>query len=210
MLLGLIAGFNPKALMMSNPQLANVLCTSPNHITKLLTELREFIRIEHPQSRYRKIYYSIQTDGVERNPVNPTGTQLNPAGGLLNPNRLHTQSVRIDKIKGTKESKETKERVDCLFEQFWANYPKKISKVFAHKAFSKLDPDDALFDTMLDALDQYRYSEQWSRNDGQFIPYPANWITNRRWEDQIEDYSTGCCMTREVTEEEAEEILRRV
>jgi CheY-like chemotaxis protein len=114
-----------------------------------------------------------------------------------------------NKIKGTKESKVTQERVDCLFEHFWKAYPKKVSKAQALKAFRKLDPDYALLDAMLDAIDQQKYTEQWAKNDGQYIPYPATWLAGRRWEDQLEMSSSGCCMTREMTEEEADDLFRR-
>jgi hypothetical protein len=65
MLLGLIAGFGSKGLMLSNPQLAKVLCCCEDYIGKLLNELKEFIRIENPQSRYRKIFYSVENKEVE-------------------------------------------------------------------------------------------------------------------------------------------------
>jgi hypothetical protein len=29
-------------------------------------------------------------------------------------------------------------------------------------------------------------SEQWRRDDGRFIPHPATWLNQRRWEDEAE------------------------
>jgi hypothetical protein len=108
MLLGLINGFGSNGLMLSNVQLARVLRTTPNHITKLLTVIKNHIHIKNPQSKYRKIFYSIHTDEVESIPVNPrelsNNTLLNPSGGLLNPNGLDTQSSRIDINKVTKKN----------------------------------------------------------------------------------------------------------
>lgn len=72
MLLGLIEGFGSNGLMLSNPQLARVFHTHPNHITRLLIEIKNYIRTENPQSRYRKIFYlnnndEVQTDTLKQN-----------------------------------------------------------------------------------------------------------------------------------------------
>jgi hypothetical protein len=50
----------------------------------------------------------------------------------------------------TKDKTKDKTHVsDCLFEEFWKAYPKKVSKAQASKAFRKLNPDQALLDAML-------------------------------------------------------------
>jgi len=97
-------------LTMTNSRIARLLGTSPNHVTKLLSEIRPYIRIENPQSKYRRIY-SVENDGVSSNLLNPNGLSnddvvnpdglsnnalLNQNGGLLNPNGLDTQSKPID------------------------------------------------------------------------------------------------------------------
>ena len=38
------------------------------------------------------------------------------------------------------------------------------------------------------AISCSKRSPQWQRDDGQFIPLPATWLNNERWEDQgVED-----------------------
>lgn len=65
MLMGLICGFNAKkGLMMSNEDIGAVLGCSGDYVTKLLAELKEFVEVKNPQSRYRKIFYFVETDGV--------------------------------------------------------------------------------------------------------------------------------------------------
>lgn len=71
------------------------------------------------------------------------------------------------------------------FEQFYAKYPKKKAKQAAVKAWGKLKPDDALFAQIMKGLDNHIRSEDWSKDDGQFIPYPATWLNGRRWEDEV-------------------------
>lgn len=70
-----------------------------------------------------------------------------------------------------------------LFDSFWSAYPRKVAKQSALKAFKKLNPDEALLADMLAALDWQRTSDDWQRDGGKFIPYPATWLNGHRWED---------------------------
>jgi len=38
---------------------------------------------------------------------------------------------------------------------------------------------------ILNAIEQQKQSEQWSKDGGQFIPLPATWLNNQRWEDDV-------------------------
>lgn len=69
------------------------------------------------------------------------------------------------------------------FEKFWWHYPKRKSKVQAEKAWKKLQPDEQLQDRISHALERAKKSEDWIKQGGQFVPYPASWINQRRWED---------------------------
>lgn len=73
-----------------------------------------------------------------------------------------------------------------LFEAFWQAYPKKASKAQAEKAFAKLKPNDDLLHEMLSALEWQKVTVDWTKSKGQFIPYAATWLNNRRWEDEPE------------------------
>lgn len=70
------------------------------------------------------------------------------------------------------------------FDRFWAAYPKKKSKVDAVRAFQKIGPDEALLGTMLAAIEMDKRSKEWQKDGGQYIPYPATWLSGRRWEDE--------------------------
>lgn len=73
---------------------------------------------------------------------------------------------------------------DARFDMFWANYPKKVGKVAAQKAFDKIRPSSELFSQMLTAIKQQRASPQWTRDNGQYIPNPATWLNQGRWDDE--------------------------
>ena len=72
------------------------------------------------------------------------------------------------------------------FENFWKAYPKKVGKDAARKAFAKRKPDDGLLSSMLAALDAQARSPDWQKDGGQFIPHPATWLNQGRWEDVVD------------------------
>jgi hypothetical protein len=73
--------------------------------------------------------------------------------------------------------------VDERFERFWSAYPKKVGKDAAKRAFDKRRPDDTLARLMVDSVNAQKSSAQWLKDGGQYIPNPATWINQGRWQD---------------------------
>ena len=48
----------------------------------------------------------------------------------------------------------------------------------------KLKPSAALAEKMLSTLGWQAKSVQWQRNGGQYIPNPATWLNQGRWDDK--------------------------
>jgi len=69
------------------------------------------------------------------------------------------------------------------FEEFWSAYPRKASKPQAIKAWKKQKLTRKNLPDILAGLERVRGSDQWQRDNGQYIPHPATWLNNRRWED---------------------------
>lgn len=67
------------------------------------------------------------------------------------------------------------------FDRFWAAYPRKVGKGAAERSFERIRPDAALLDGMLRAIETQRQSDTWQRG---YIPNPATWLNQRRWEDE--------------------------
>jgi hypothetical protein len=84
----------------------------------------------------------------------------------------------------SKSLSESKSLLKNKFEIFYKSYPKKKAKIEAEKAFSKLNPDDTLLNAMLSAIDKAKKSEDWMKDKGRYIPYPATWINAKRWLDE--------------------------
>lgn len=70
------------------------------------------------------------------------------------------------------------------FEVFWKAYPKKIGKGYAKRIFLKIKPNESLLKVMVDKIEIFKESDQWQKDGGQFIPHPATWLNQGRWEDE--------------------------
>lgn len=71
------------------------------------------------------------------------------------------------------------------FDMFWDAYPRKVGKPKAESAFRKVNPSGPVLEAMLVAIVTQKRSAQWTRDGGEFIPHPATWLNQRRWEDEI-------------------------
>jgi uncharacterized protein YdaU (DUF1376 family) len=74
---------------------------------------------------------------------------------------------------------------EAAFEMFWEVFPRKAAKALAQKAFAKLDPDADLLGRMVKAVERQKQTEQWQKNGGRFIPHPATWLHQQRWQDEL-------------------------
>ena len=73
---------------------------------------------------------------------------------------------------------------DAEFKRFFRAYPKKKRKEGARQVFRRLSVDEALLERMLAAIERQKRSEQWTRDEGRYIPYPDTWLLNGQWEDE--------------------------
>ena len=102
------------------------------------------------------------------------GRVLNtPTHGSRTVKNRHKNSTRKGNVNG------------AAFEQFWNAYPKRRGKAQAEKAWKKLNPSPELQQHILETVAVQRTADDWQRDGGQFIPYPASWLNGRRWEDEL-------------------------
>lgn len=117
--------------------------------------------------------------------------------------RLGVQVVRLEQTdkptaadkqqdKPTAVKKQPSKKVDSKkpkskasgFDEFWAVYPNKRDKSKACELWQKLAPDEALKKQIIAAVKQQAKSEEWTKDGGQYVPYPSTWLRRRRWEDE--------------------------
>lgn len=111
-----------------------------------------------------------------------------------------TRKARVTDASGTREARDSDTQVgregkgkegkddasrDTLFETFWKAYPRKVGKDEARKAFDKRNPTPDLLNALLAAIEVQRQSLPWQKDGGQFIPHPATWLNQGRWQDEI-------------------------
>jgi hypothetical protein len=78
---------------------------------------------------------------------------------------------------------------DEVFEQFWSAYPRKVAKPAARKAWRQVDPSD--YPAIAENIRQRLELRQWRpESDKRFIPHPATYLNQRRWQDDVEDCRT--------------------
>jgi hypothetical protein len=105
------------------------------------------------------------------------------------------------------------------FAAFWAAYPRKEKKQAALKAWRKLNPDAALVQTLLRALERHKQTDDWQKDGGRFIPQPPAWLNGKRWEDELpagrpaaagapEDYAASAQARRQEEQQQREAVLR--
>ena len=124
--------------------------------------------------------------GGRGNKANKSDLKQNKANESKMPNIRHkTQDKDKDKDKD-------KDNSASPFESFWAAYPRKVGKQAAKKAFSKVSVP---VKTLIDAVNSQKNSEQWRKDNGQYIPNPATWLNQGRWDDALTE--AGAQQTKE-------------
>lgn len=68
------------------------------------------------------------------------------------------------------------------FDRFWEAYPRKVNKQDAVKAWKKLKPGETMLEDILDGLQRWEKTAQWTKDNGQYIPYPSTFLNRRSWE----------------------------
>ena len=94
-------------------------------------------------------------------------------------NNVYTMDtqVRLGKVRLDEETV----LVETEFAEFWRAYPKKVGKDAALRAWDKKKPN---LQNVLNALQWQKNSTQWKKDGGKFIPNPATYLNEGRWQDE--------------------------
>lgn len=82
------------------------------------------------------------------------------------------------------ENKPAEPKYSEAFTKFWEHYPKKKGKYAAFTEFKKIK--GVSVDTLINAVEKQKQSDQWQRDNGQYIPEPERWLKKRRWDDVVD------------------------
>lgn len=114
------------------------------------------------------------------------------------------QNDTSDDTKKDTPKKAMQKRIS-LFDDFWNNYPRKIGKQKCTNWFRIHKVDKPLLDKMLNAINEQKQSEQWQRDNGQYIPHPYTWLNQGRWEDETEIDLTAKPTKQQIEAQERKE-----
>jgi len=110
----------------------------------------------------------------------------------ISTSELAESSTKVSSCAVTQKIKDTKQKIlnkryIPSFDIFYKNYPKKKAKDDAKRAFAKINPSEELLAEMLVAIEKFKKTDDWIKEGGKYIPYPATWLRGKRWEDEIEE-----------------------
>jgi len=150
-----------------------------------------FSKHQHPHPHEAKSCFPPSPENVQLNQCHDMVHQCNDMScnvmkcqaDIRNPDIMNPDTTTPPKNGG--ESKKIKKPQNSFFDIFWAAYPRKVAKADAVKAWNKINPDEILVNLIVTKIDEYKNSNDWLKDDGQFIPYPATWLNKKRWEDEV-------------------------
>ena len=144
--------------------------------------LKEMVDVGLIQFYNTKGHYLYYPDFSEKQPkINPDRegrTDIPPP----TPESLKSKSGVILTQSKIKEDKVSNDHLD-FFELFYKDYPKKVGRELAIKAFKSLNPTKELQKKIMDGLNAYKQVISKEKKERQHILNPASFLNQRRWED---------------------------
>lgn len=176
----------------SNAYFAALYGLTERTIRRMLADLHEqgYIRIEDGNGgRQRRRIYA----GINPLALNPDKNVREP--GQKCPGNPDKNVLRIskenNKTNNPPKAPQGAESVPAWkpdrFAGLWDYYPRHTSKQAAAKAWEKLKPSDELIAEIGRALRRQKACDEWQRGVG--IPYLSTYLNQRRWEDELGDFS---------------------
>jgi len=181
-------GYAKKEDRISLSQLAELTGLRKQHVWRSFRELRErnlvtkrgyFIAFNKDYQQWREL-----PKGVTSHKSNLRGLRGNLKG-------LPKVTKRGDhkRQKTILQKTSAQDALLASFNIFYKAYPKRKARRDAERAWIKLNPDSSLTDSIMTALEKQKVSKDWLKDNGKFIPYPATWLNDRRWEDELPEES---------------------
>ena len=70
------------------------------------------------------------------------------------------------------------------FNSFWDCYPKKVNKKGCFKTFKNIKNLKDELPLILEAVERFKNTKAWQKDNGQYIPYPQTFLNQERWKDK--------------------------
>jgi len=126
----------------------------------------------------------IQQQEFTTPPNPPVGGMTTDVVGTVAESKPVTAIAVPKKSPRKKTANDYDAETDARFVEFWFAYPNKAGKIVAARSFAKLDPNPELLAEIMRAIEVQKHWHTWAKDNGAFIPHPATWLNQRRWEDE--------------------------
>lgn len=126
-----------------------------------------------------------------RNPQPPCGLiddSLSTHGALMD--QTETETETETELKQKQKPRHCVSTHDEQFDVFWNEYPKKVGKLEAKKAWGKMNGTRPPLNVILSKVQELKRTDQWTKDNGQFIPNPATWLNRGGWDDEVQKERT--------------------
>lgn len=153
-------------------------------IDKWLTELHDegcIVRYEIESDQYIQINKWLKHQKIDRPSESKIPAFDESSRGLANVIE-DTRKNTLDQ--GRDQGKDQGSEAGNAFALFWSAYPKKTAKPAAERAFKASKAHEHLADILKD-LERRKSSDDWLKENGKFVPNPATYLNQRRWEDEV-------------------------
>jgi hypothetical protein len=141
-------------------------------------------------AQYEALFLELSEAGVP---------SITPSGVIFSRRMVRDAEVRAQTAERVRKARENKEDtgkrsnggVTPMYEaededgfcSFWKVYPKRIGKISARRAWRKISGAKEHLLEILEGVEKWKLSQQWQ--DAQYIPYPATFLNDRRWEAEV-------------------------
>jgi phage replication O-like protein O len=200
-------GWHKKEDWISNSQFVEMTGMAKGHVARtikalimrnIVTQAGNKIAFNKDYTQWRELpegvrpYQSVTHPG---NSVTHPGNDVTPSGNKVTRPGVHKRnSTKETTQKKSLQKKDTRAR----FDRFWSVYPKRKSKGKAESAFMRINPDEELLTVMIASIERSKMSEDWIKERGKYIPYPASWLNAKGWMDEETEQNPAAGMLTET------------
>lgn len=178
-------GWNKKADVMSLSQILEGTGMDRANCSRTLSELSDMkVLLKQQQTNGQRIEINKKYNTWEGLPkqqrVAKTTTEVLPK-----------QQSAVAKIATTKDTTKRQLNTDVskiAFAECWKEYPRKVGKGSAEKAWKKLPVDHATYSDIFRAIKKQKSTPdtRLSKNDKNYIPHFSTWLNDHGWLDEVE------------------------
>lgn len=194
---GVMTEAKPGEVITGRERLAEELGLSVQQIRTALNLLKKLEIVTIKSTNKYSVISLVNWDRYQQH--EPAGQPASPPAGQPAPNQHLTTEQELKNINTPTLSSLRSERASPTaktfpqeFLDFWAAYPKKTGKDAAYRAWQTKKRERRLpaIDDLLEAVRKAKASDQWQEDGGKYIPNPATWLNQGRWEDEAVEDST--------------------